>query len=79
MIKVSAGFYYCRLFLYRLIFLPNIINADLFTDIMYLIPFKFRLPLFFTSRGAKIGGSEFKPRKIGGVRNKMEVNLGILY
>ena len=29
--KISAGFYYCRLFLYRLSFLLTIINADFFT------------------------------------------------
>ena len=28
--KVFAGFYFCRLFLYRLTFLPTIINADFF-------------------------------------------------
>ena len=30
--KISAGVYYCRLFLYRLTFLPAIIYADVFID-----------------------------------------------
>ena len=36
----------------------------------YLIPFKFRLPLIFTSRGAKIGGSELQTLKIEGAKLK---------
>ena len=30
--KVFAGFYFDRLFLYRLNFLPTLIDADIFTD-----------------------------------------------
>ena len=33
--KVFAGFYLCRLFFYRLTFLPTIINADFFLPIRY--------------------------------------------
>ena len=39
--------------------LENENSNDLVGWYIYLIPFKFRLPLMFASKGAKIGGSEF--------------------
>ena len=49
--KVFAGFYFCRLFLYRLTFLPTIINADFFLPIRYFKSY----PLFLSAEACANG------------------------
>ena len=54
-------------------------GIDATTTKVNLIPFKFRLPLIFASRGQKLKGANLKPLKLRGERNLKGTNMGILY